>query len=609
MISKRDSRPVRWRSRVRSSCRCGRPPQQVEDRGGDFEQIQFIVGQGITDHPAGGCDQFLKGCGMNRPFFVLGIVGGAALISAAVRAAEEGPKRPALPYTVSKETTYLTEPLRPDGSVDYAEAINQRLGKGVTSENNASVLIWRAAGPGEIPAAIRARYFARLGIDPPPEEGDYLIELSAFADRRRPPMSEEERERLFKEYDVALLRPWSRDECPLVAEWLAANERPLMLIVEASQRPRRFDPLIGGSEDDSELIAALLPAMSVYRTSARLLCARAMLKAKENNITGAWDDLLACYRLSRLIGQGDTLIDSLAAISIDSMAFSAIIALTANAPVSGEQLGKMRRDIAALTPQRRMAEIIDQGERLVFLDCVAALARQGLARLGSLFGEDGSNWDFRSILSNMLGKTAVDWDHLMRTGNRWYDRIGDALKKPSLALRRAALIQLRDEITELRKSAVDPGRLLADGFFRPRQAVSERLAEVLIALLTPAVDACVFAEDRWIVQHDVLATGLAAAAFAREHGRLPGSLDQLVPQYLPKVPEDILSDPPGVSIRYKTTDEGCVIYSVGRNRRDDQGRTGDDAAKAAEPGGESEGEHPDWDDITFRLKAPAGQRR
>ena len=33
-------------------------------------------------------------------------------------------------------------------------------------------------------------------------------------------------------------RPWSKAEFPAWAEWIAANEKPLTLLVEASKRPR-----------------------------------------------------------------------------------------------------------------------------------------------------------------------------------------------------------------------------------------------------------------------------------------------------------------------------------------------------------------------------------
>ena len=55
--------------------------------------------------------------------------------------------QPAPKLPLGKDTTYVTGPLDKDGYVDYAAALNERLGKGVTPANNANVLLWKALGP------------------------------------------------------------------------------------------------------------------------------------------------------------------------------------------------------------------------------------------------------------------------------------------------------------------------------------------------------------------------------------------------------------------------------------------------------------------------------
>ena len=67
--------------------------------------------------------------------------------------------------TVSKETTYLTEPLTKDGFVDYAQTIDDDYRKGVTPENNFAVVLWQTFGPGEIDAEFREQMLEKLGID------------------------------------------------------------------------------------------------------------------------------------------------------------------------------------------------------------------------------------------------------------------------------------------------------------------------------------------------------------------------------------------------------------------------------------------------------------
>ena len=78
-------------------------------------------------------------------------------------------------YTVSPETTYITEPLDAGGFVDYQAAVNDQLAKGVTPENNANVLIFQALGPHPEGGTMPPDYFRLLGVPQPPEAGEYFI--------------------------------------------------------------------------------------------------------------------------------------------------------------------------------------------------------------------------------------------------------------------------------------------------------------------------------------------------------------------------------------------------------------------------------------------------
>ena len=62
--------------------------------------------------------------------------------------------------TISPETTYITEPLLPDGRVDYYGAINRILSEGVTPENNIFAGMFELL-PGEEYALIEAAYEGR----------------------------------------------------------------------------------------------------------------------------------------------------------------------------------------------------------------------------------------------------------------------------------------------------------------------------------------------------------------------------------------------------------------------------------------------------------------
>ena len=164
-------------------------------------------------------------------------------------------------HTVSPETTYITEPLDVQGYVDYPAALNERLAQGVTPETNANVLIVRALGPRPEGAELPPEFYRWLGIDPPPDEGEYLLSWDKFFQAHlkdlpievEPPgwfddLFRDESDELpappdpRRNWDERVSRtrlwPWKAKDEPEIAEWLRRNEKPLAIMIEASRRPR-----------------------------------------------------------------------------------------------------------------------------------------------------------------------------------------------------------------------------------------------------------------------------------------------------------------------------------------------------------------------------------
>ncbi len=65
-----------------------------------------------------------------------------------------------------------------------------------------------------------------------------------------------------------------------------------------------------------------------------------------------------------------------------------------------------------------------------------------------------------------------------------------------------------------------------------------------------------------------MSVALAASRYRLAHGRLPDRIEDLVPEYLPAVPRDPFD---GLPLRYRRTDEGAIIYSVGPDGVDNGG--------------------------------------
>ncbi|NOY42545.1 MAG: hypothetical protein GXP26_12005 [Planctomycetes bacterium] len=68
----------------------------------------------------------------------------------------------------------------------------------------------------------------------------------------------------------------------------------------------------------------------------------------------------------------------------------------------------------------------------------------------------------------------------------------------------------------------------------------------------------------------LLRVELAIQAWRVTHGSFPESLSKMVPKYLAEIPVDPF-DPEGGLLRYRQTDEGYLLYSVGYNGIDDDG--------------------------------------
>jgi hypothetical protein len=71
---------------------------------------------------------------------------------------------------------------------------------------------------------------------------------------------------------------------------------------------------------------------------------------------------------------------------------------------------------------------------------------------------------------------------------------------------------------------------------------------------------------------DLARVAIALERYRLAHGEFPESLDALAPQFMEKIPHDIIN---GLSLHYRRTDDGqFVLYSVGWNETDDGGVVG-----------------------------------
>jgi hypothetical protein len=496
-------------------------------------------------------------------------------------------KKPKPRFPLGKETTFVTEPLNADGYIDYVAALNEHWRRGVTPENNANVLLWKAFGPHPGGATMPAEFFKWMGIKPPPEQGDYFIPMSRFARHQLKLGPGPDVTAIEEELTRCSQRVWKESEHTNIAAWLKANEKPLAVVLEATKRTHYYSPLAPkrSKKGPALLINALLPGVQECRGLASALSVRALLCAGEGRFDGAWQDLLACHRLGRLVGRGATMIELLVGIAIDAVADKADLAFLERIDWKADRMKQCVRELRQLPPMPRLPDTVDFGERFWMLEIIGTIDRYGPEVLENL--ADGPAKEPTPLTK--LFRAKVDYEPALRIANRWYNRIANALRVEDRAMRARQLNQIEADLRELKKKTQESMAGMVELLFAPDsdKIRGEKTGNILICLMLPAFNKVLSARERCDQLQDNLSVAFALAAYRRDHGRYPKELAALAPKYLDKVPADLFSGKPLI---YRPSENGYLLYSVGVNGRDE--------------GGQGYEDQPQGDDLSIRMPLP-----
>ena len=541
-----------------------------------------------------------------KKFIALGVVV-VVLVMIAFRIAQVfyWPHGPAPALVISRETTFLTEPLNPDGTVNYLKAINDRYGKGVTPENNAAVLIVRAVGPGAmLPPQTCDRALALMGAAPLPVDDEYFVMLDDYAVEQLLTVEEKQRhqearahaarawgrltrgsgrwssgttppadpvEKYVDRYAKAQTSPWVAADYPGLAAWLKANEKPFSLLKQASRRSKCFIPYVS-PDSPPQYFGATIFYASLLQEAMRALGARAMLRTGSGDIEGAHRDLMTLQRLGRLLGKDSRLLQSLLGLSKATTGARGHSQLAGSLALTGEQARRFHADLAALPPMPGLADSLDWAERFLVLDAVMSLVRAG-GNTQQLLGSSGPK---------RIGNSVIDFNVPLRELNRWFDRPVAAMRLKTFRERSLAFRTLGSDMASYDDEATErsDGRNFATiplrGFFYGRDYLDRELTTVMsdcllgVLLVTFSGVSEGYECDTMVLE--LAEHSMALAAFRAERGEYPGTLADLVPEYIPAVPVDTFVDRPLV---YRREGQGCVLYSVGPNMTDDGGKGGD----------------------------------
>ena len=299
-----------------------------------------------------------------------------------------------------------------------------------------------------------------------------------------------------------------------------------------------------------------------------------MLRLGEGKTDAAWEDILACHRLGRHLTRGATLIESLVGIAICQIATNATLAYLERADLTSKQALDRLKELQSLKPVKPMADKIDLGERMMGLDALQLIRRGG----------DFNGGNNKPNEEDVKALNAIDWTPAMQSLNKFYTRMATAMRIKDRTEREKEFDKIEKELEETVKKARgdnpdDVKKLIKEA--GPGKAAGQKIGDVLVGLLAPAVRKVQQAHDRVAQTERNLHIAFAMAAYRKDNSHYPDALADLAPKYLATVPGDLFS---GKSLIYKATEKGYLFYSVGPNGKDDGGRWYNDDPPGDDPG-------------------------
>jgi len=462
---------------------------------------------------------------------------------------------------ISEDTTRITSPLTDDGQrVHYLKALEQRIypPELATDDNGFRIFVRQFGDAGylsDMPREEdvefqRLQVYAKLGLDPdiPPTQTLPLEPQKIVED-----FYEAKGEEYDKKQKSIYATPWTLDDYPMLADWMSEIDIPLDAIADMIRKPifqaplresRRSYEQEQGCPDN--LIAMLLPDVQMFRSIARHFSARANYRIAHGNIDGAIDDKLTLHRFGRLVPpSGGTLIGYLVGIAIERMAGEIPINANPEHPLTETQIRRILEGLDALPPRTSIYEAYEW-ERYV-----------GLSALQDAYFDRTTNKHVTSlpwIISNfnlsheMIGITerlrlspfmrrVLDWNVVYRRLNEVYD----ALQQPPPLTEYHALLKAAEEGIQNAKG-------------RSSGSFDDFIADALIALLLPAMEASLEATQRMECSDNIQRLALAILLYQCEHGMLPDEhWTTQIEKYLGEKPEQYFSCPTNPSPEGKTT--------------------------------------------------------
>ncbi len=287
-----------------------------------------------------------------------------------------------------------------------------------------------------------------------------------------------------------------------------------------------YDP---ATQSPSDIV---FPKMRALRNAGKLAYVAEVSELIEGNLTGAVNSVRIQFAVAATLDEHPSLIGRLIQMAGDALACRGIENTLRVGELDDHALGELLKTVR----ERRQAATMRwafASERAFFLEVCEGLISGKLT-------PDSRMSIYASSLPPYLPDVLVR-NNQMR-GVEMLTWLVDAKDDPALLIEAAKRID--------------------------REGPALSATEILVRMFLPSLSRAVTLHLRSTAELDCAIAALAAERYRLANGRLPASIDVLVPVYLDAVPLDPFDGNP---MRFAVTDEGIVIYSIYEDLTDDGG--------------------------------------
>ena len=364
---------------------------------------------------------------------------------------------------------------------------------------------------------------------------------------------------------------------PILARVREAAGRPVMgrpisdvEDPEIAQAQAEADGYPYEAEEPSEnpmMIGILLSELGKMRQFAQALSVDAFIAAEEGDGARAVDDLEAMLGVAQHARASETIIGQLVQIAIESLAEMRLAQLLANYPdlFSSDELAELQEGFLTIGRSGPAP-----AEGLTRYEISLVLERQFFDdMLQRSYSDDGHGDGHMTLEGARVFSNAVGYTF----GSGGASGLGMVLFAAS---RKQVAGKYNGLIDQFEASAAqrpwergDSANAMEIELEAIRSGPLGEWRYPFITMMVPALGKFATTADQADARRDAAITMIALARYRAEHGAYPPTLQELLPTYLPALPLDPID---GLPMRYRLTDSGYVLYSLGYDEDDDAGR-------------------------------------